>query len=171
MYFLYLMQEINYEDIVSQLKKELNTDIAIANRYGIVLASNINVFPKGKIIPNKILELISEKERKSIAEELGLEDINSFTFESQEHNYLFTFSKELILISKVNLDVNLAKFMPSIRVFTQKLSENYHKSELKDFSLFDFSKDIEKIEATLAQEAINQDKYEIIKDLIKYISG
>lgn len=164
------MPKINYDVIVSQLKKELNTDCAISNKYGIVFASNIKEFAKGKIIPQKILELILT--RKSIAEELNLNKINSFALEAQEYNYLFTFGKELILISRVNLNINLAKLMPNLRVFIKKLSKGYIEQEdvIKQFSLFNFSKDIVKIESSLSQEVVNNEKYSIIKELIKYIS-
>ena len=164
-----MSESINYEKIVTQLKKELMTDCAIANRYGIILSSNIDIFPKKKIIPQKILELISKIE--PIAEELNLKQINSFAFEAKEFNFLFTFSKQLILISKVDLNINLAKFMPSIRTFTQKLSDVKQEQEIKDFSIFDFSNDIAKIETTIKKESINKEKYAIIKDLIKYISS
>ena len=93
------MKQINYDEIISQLKAELNSECAIANIYGIVLASNIKEFFKGKIIPHKILSLISNS--KDIADELNLNKINSFALEAQEYNYLFTFSEKLILISLV----------------------------------------------------------------------
>lgn len=130
----------------------------------------IKEFAKGKIIPQKILELISEK--KQLAEELNLKQISSFALESKEYNYLFTFSEELILISRVPLNVNLAKFMPSIRTLTQKLSKSYQDQEfgVKEFSVFDFTKDITKIENALKAESIDKEKYAIIKDLIKFIS-
>ncbi|MHA1436468.1 MAG: hypothetical protein ACTSPD_02730 [Promethearchaeota archaeon] len=162
------MSQLNYDSIIAQLKSELNTECAIANKYGIVLASLIKEFAKNKIIPQKILELILS--RQEIADELNLNQINSFALEAQENNYLFTFSEELILISKLNLSVNLAKFMPSIRIFTQKLSESSKEDDIQEFSLFDFSKETNKIEKTLQEESVNKDKYSIIKELIKYIS-
>lgn len=164
------MPEINYEAIVSQLKKELSTDCAISNKYGIVLSSNIKEFAEGNVIPQKILELILS--RASIVEELRLNEIKSFALEAQEYTYLFMFSENLILISKVDLSINLAKFMPSLRTFINKLSESYKEQEdgFKQFSLFDFSKEIEKIEASTEMESVNKDKYSIIKELIKYIS-
>lgn len=161
--------KINYEAVVSQLKNEMKTDCAIANRYGIILSSSIDTFPKGKVIPQKILELIGKKE--AIAKELDLNQISSFAFEAEEFNFLFTISKELILISKVNLSINLAQFMPSIRVFAQKLSEIKQEQEIKSFSVFDFSKDIDKIEVAIEKETISKEKYSIIKDLIKFISS
>ena len=165
------MPEINYEVIVSQLKEELDTNCAISNKYGIVLSSNIKEFAEGNVIPQKILELISS--RTSIAEELRLNEISSFALETQEYNYLFTFSENLILISKVDLSINLAKFMPSLRIFIEKLSKSYREQEdglIQQFSLFDFSKEIEKIEALMEMESFNKEKYSIIKELVNYIS-
>jgi len=162
------MPEINYDQIISQLKSDLNSECAIANKYGIILASSIKELFKGKIIPHKIISLISNS--KGIAEELNLKKINSFAIEAQDNNYIFTFSDELILISKLGLEVNLAKFMPSISVFLKKLSETSKETEIKEFSIFDFNKEISKIQDTLKQGKIKEKKYSIIKDLVKYVS-
>jgi hypothetical protein len=162
------MKQINYDEIIKQLKSELNSECAIANIYGIVLASNIKEFSKGKVIPHKILSLIGSS--KDIAEELKLNKINSFALEAQEYNYLFTFSNELILISKLGLNMNLAKYMPSISVFLKKLSEKHKKQEITEFSVFDFSKEIQKIQETFKKKKNKDDKYSIIKDLVKYIA-
>ncbi|MFX1573963.1 MAG: hypothetical protein ACFFB0_14545 [Promethearchaeota archaeon] len=162
------MNQINYDEIISQLKSDLNAECAIANKYGIILGSAIKEFSKGKVIPQKILSLISNS--KEIASELSLENINSFALEAKKNNYLFTFTEDLILISKLELSVNLAKFMPSISVFLKKLSET-SEEEIHQFSIFDFSKEITKIEDTLKDEKIKKDKYSIIKDLVKYLSN
>ena len=163
------MKQINYDEIISQLKREINSECAIANRYGIVMGSLIKEFAIGKVIPQRILSLISNAQ--NIAKELNLNRINSFAIEAQEYNYLFTFNEELILISKLNLDVNLAKFMPSISVFLKKLSERSKDIEINEFSIFDFSKEISKIQDTLKEEKIKDKKYSIIKDLVKFISN
>ncbi|MHA2288134.1 MAG: hypothetical protein ACXABG_05045 [Promethearchaeota archaeon] len=162
------MKQINYDEIIKQLKVELNSECAISNTYGIVLASNIKVFSKGKIIPHKILSLIGSS--KDIADELKLNKINSFALEAQEYNYLFTFSDELILISKLSLSMNLAKYMPSISVFLKKLSEKHKKQEIIEFSVFDFSKEIQKIQASFQDMKNKEKKYSIIKALVKYVS-
>ncbi|MGQ4875832.1 MAG: hypothetical protein ACTSVV_07740 [Promethearchaeota archaeon] len=162
------MAKINYDELVSQLKMEINTECAIANRYGIVLASLIKEFAKGKVIPQKILELINS--RDAIGDELNLKQIKSFALGAEEYNFLFTFSEELILISKLDLDVNLAKFMPSISIFLQKIEQSAKDDELIEFSEFDFSKEIKKIETTLSKDRPSKEKFSIIKDLIKYIS-
>ena len=163
------MNQINYDNIISQLKKEINSECAIANRYGIILGTKIKEFAKGKVIPQKILSLISNSH--DIAKELNLNRINSFAIEAQEYNYLFTFNEELILISKVDLDVNLAKFMPSISVFLKKLSESIKDIEINEFSIFDFSKEINKIQETIKEEKGKDKKFSIIKDLVKFISN
>ncbi|MFW9878607.1 MAG: hypothetical protein ACFFG0_36465, partial [Candidatus Thorarchaeota archaeon] len=65
----------------------------------------------------------------------------------------------------------LAKFMPSISVFLKKLSESITEEEIKKFSVFDFSKEIIKIQETIEREKVRKDKYSIIKDLVKHISN
>ncbi len=162
------MKQINYEEIISQLKSDLNAECAIANKYGIILGTLIEEFAKSKVIPQGILSLISNL--KEIADELNLNKINSFALEAQEYNYIFTFSSELILISKLDLNVNLAKFMPSISVFLTKLSKSIKEDEIKEFSIFDFSKEVSKMKGTLNREKVEKEKYAIIKDLVKYIS-
>lgn len=163
------MNQVNYEEIISQLKSDLNAECAIANKYGIILGSLIKEFGKDKVIPQAILSLISSS--KEIANELKLNKINSFALEAQEYNYLFTFSDELILVSKLDLNVNLAKFMPSISVFLKKLSIGIKEQEIKEFSIFNFSKEVSKIEETIEEEKVRKDKYSIIKDLVRYISN
>ncbi len=162
------MKLINYEEIISQLKSDLNAECAIANKYGIILGSLIKEFTTGKVIPQGILSFISNS--KEIADELNLSTINSFALESQEFNYIFTFSKELILVSKLELNVNLANFMPSIGVFLTKLSKSIKEEEIKEFSIFDFSKEISKMEDSVKREKVGREKYAIIKDLVKYLS-
>jgi len=163
------MSQVKYEKIISQLKSDLNAECAIANKYGIILGSLIKEFGKGKVIPQAILSLISNS--KEIADELNLNKINSFALEAQEFNYLFSFSDELILISKLDLNVNLAKLMPSISVFLKKLSSSIKEEEIKEFSLFNFAKEISKIEDTIEKEKVRKYKYSIIKDLVKHISN
>ncbi|MBD3338623.1 MAG: hypothetical protein GF353_05925 [Candidatus Lokiarchaeota archaeon] len=162
------MSEIDYDEIISQLEKELNAQCAIANKYGIILGSAIKEFSKGRVIPQKILELISN--RQDIADVLSLDMITSFALEAKENNYLFTFSDQFILISKLGLDVNLAKFMPSIRMFLKNLSTKILTRDKPEFSTFDFSKELSQMEETLKEESLGKDKYSIVKDLIKYIS-
>ncbi|MFW9785400.1 MAG: hypothetical protein ACFFFB_24175 [Candidatus Heimdallarchaeota archaeon] len=163
------MSQINYDEIIAQLKSDLNAECAISNRYGVILGSKIKEFSKGKIVPQKILSLISNS--REIANELKIEKITSFALESQDYNYLFSFTEKLILISKLQLSVNLAKFMPSISVFLKKLSESSKEEEIQEFSVFDFTKELAKIEETLKEEEIKKGKYSIIKDLVKYVSN
>ncbi|MHA1147617.1 MAG: hypothetical protein ACTSR8_05180 [Promethearchaeota archaeon] len=163
------MTKINYDELISELKTELNSECAIANRYGIIKASLIKEFAKNKVIPQKILELINS--RAALAEELKIKQINSLALAAESFNYLFTFSEELILISKLDLNVNLAKFMPVISSFLSKLSKGSKDSELANFSTFDFEKEISKIEETLKKEQPEKEKFSIIKELVKYISS
>jgi len=163
------MIDTDYDEIITQLENELNAECAIANKYGIILGSAIEEFSKGKVIPQKILELILN--RQDIANVLSLDMITSFALEAKEYNYLFTFSEDLILISKLGLDVNLAKFMPSIRMFLKNLSNKIIKQDRIEFSNFDFAKELSQMEKSIKEEKNKKDNYSIVKDLIKYISS
>ncbi|MFX1238931.1 MAG: hypothetical protein ACFFAS_03670 [Promethearchaeota archaeon] len=163
------MNEINYKEVVEQIKSELNSECAIANKHGVVLASLIKEFSIGKIVPHSILELISK--HHEITKELNLKKITSFAVASEDRFYLFTFSEKLILITKLDKKVNLTKFMPSISVFLQHIESKFVTEELKEFTKFDFSSDIAKMKETLESEESKENKYSIIKTLIKYISN
>ena len=163
------MEEINFDELIEQLKSELNAECAIANKYGIVFSSQIKEFSKGKIVPNHILDFINNS--KQIASELNLKKIDYFTLASHDQNYLFTFSKKLILISKIGLGVDLSKLLPGLKQFLDALENKVIDKDLSQFTLFDFSQDIKKIEATLKEDENKEKKYSIIKDLIKFISN
>ncbi|MBN1800213.1 MAG: hypothetical protein JW891_01825 [Candidatus Lokiarchaeota archaeon] len=163
------MNEINYEEIVDQLKSELDSECAIADKHGVVLASRIKEFSIGKIVPHSILELIAK--HYEISKELNLKKVTSFAVASEDQFYLFTFSEKLILISKLDKEVNLIKFMPNISVFLQHIESKFVIQELKDFTRFDFSEEIEKMKDTFKTDDAKEKKYSIIKALIKYISN
>ena len=162
------MIDSNYDEIISRLENELNAKCAIANKYGIILGSAIKEFSIGKVIPQKILELISD--RHDIATVLDLDNITSFALEAKENNYLFTFTEEFILVSKLGLNINLAKFMPGVRSFLKNLSTKLKKPEQIGFSTFNFSKELTHLKKSLNQEKLNKEKYSIIKILIKEMS-
>jgi len=61
--------------------------------------------------------------------------------------------------------------MPSISVFLKKLSETIMDIEIKEFSIFDFSKEINKIKEIIKKDKARDKKYSIIKELVKYISN
>ncbi|GAH53666.1 unnamed protein product, partial [marine sediment metagenome] len=43
--------------------------------------------------------------------------------------------------------------------------------EIKEFSIFDFSKEIKNMEDSLSKAKIKDKKYSVIKDLVNYISN
>ena len=62
--------------------------------------------------------------------------------------------------------------MPSISSFLKNLDKNYGETEtIKEFSAFDFSKEISKLKSTLDNNEDKGKKYSIIKELIKHISN
>ena len=59
--------------------------------------------------------------------------------------------------------------MPSISVFLAKLSASSIDTEIHDFSVFDFSREIKNIETALEEEAVKKEKYVIHIDIPCYM--
>ena len=156
------------EGIIEEITKKLKTQCCLINKYGIILASTINEFPKNKIISPKILKIISN--RQEYAEALKIDKIESFIIETKEFYYLFSFNKELILISKLNLDIDLTKFTKNIGTFLESLIKKIHQLEEPSVSSFDFSDEIKQMENSLNKTNKTEEKYSIIKELVRYLS-
>jgi hypothetical protein len=156
------------EDIIEEITNKLKTQCCLTNKYGIILASTINEFPKNKIIPPKLFKLISN--RRGYAEALKIDKIESFIIETKEFYYLFSFNEELLLISKLKLDIDLTKFTKNISIFLESLIKKIHQLEEPAVSRFDFSEEINQMENSLNKANKNEEKYSIIKELVRFIA-
>jgi hypothetical protein len=52
----------------------------------------------------------------------------------------------------------------------KKLGESSKDQEISTFSVFDFAKEIQKIEETFKKKKGKNKKYSIIKELVKYVT-
>jgi hypothetical protein len=162
------MIDKNFDVIVSQLKEKLGIESAIINKFGIVLESLLKPFPKDSLIPPKILQMIQDK--REIGTAFDVDKVRSFVIETKDFYYLLTLSKEIVLLSKLGLDKDLAKFIPNISQFLDNFIQKAQKLEKTEFDNFTFSKEIEEIEASIDEEKTYEEKYSILKDLVKYMS-
>ncbi|MHA1272229.1 MAG: hypothetical protein ACTSU4_03220 [Promethearchaeota archaeon] len=162
------MVEELYNAFISKIKQELNADCAIANKHGIILASNIEEYLPNKIISLNLLDLIHEHEH--IEKDLNNAEIKSIILQTEDFNHIFLSNNDLILISKLPITLNTLEFSNKASSFLIEISENIKKSEKGKFTEFDFSKEISKIKETLEDVRFKTKKYDIIKKLIKYVS-
>ncbi|MHA1724736.1 MAG: hypothetical protein ACTSXH_07825 [Promethearchaeota archaeon] len=162
------MQEELYNAFISKIKQELNADCAIANKYGIILASNMEEYSPNKIISLNLLDLILEHEH--IESDLNNKEIKSIILQTTDFNHVFLYNNDFILISKFPLTLNTLEFSNRASNFLIEISDNLKKSEMGKFTEFDFSKEVSKIKETLEDVRFKTKKYDIIKDLIKSIS-
>lgn len=162
------MIDKNFNVIVSQLKEKLGIESAIVNKYGIVLESILTPFPKDSLIPPRILQLIQDQ--KEIGKSFGVQNIKSVVVETKDYFYLITLNKEIILISKLSLDKDLTKFIPNISKFLENFIEKAQQLEKPEFGSFTFSKEIEEIKKSMDTTESYEEKYSILKELVKYMS-
>ncbi len=164
-----MSEEDKYSKIVKQIKSELKTNTLIANKYGIILSSEIEDLHKGKIIPPEILDLINQRE--IFAKSLKLRNIDSITLESEQFFFLITKTSELILLAQLKKSVDLSNLIPNVKKFLEKLAKSISKKlKIDEFTKFEFVKEIIKLDDSLKTDEERQQKFKIIKDLIKYIS-
>jgi len=164
-----MSEEDKYSKIVKQIKSELETNTLIANKYGVILGSEIEDLNKGKIIPPEILDLINQ--RVKFAKSLKLKEIYSITLESEKDFFLITKTSELILLAQLKKSVDLSQLIPSVKKFLEKLAAGIAKKlEIDEFTKFGFVKEIIKLDDSLKTDEERRLKFNIIKDLIKYIS-
>lgn len=164
-----MSEEDKYSKIVKEIKSELKTNTLIANKYGVILGSEIEDLYKGKIIPPEILDLINQ--RAKFAKSLKLKEINSITLESEKYFFLITKTSELILLAQLKKSVDLSQLIPSVKKFLEKLAKGIsERFEIDEFTKFEFVKEIIKLDDSLKTDEDRQQKFNIIKDLIKFIS-
>jgi hypothetical protein len=159
--------EIDWDGVVDQIHQMIGTNTAIIDKYGIILASKVPDFEKGKLISPKLWDLIMQ--RKRVTDELGVKSIQSLVLETDIENIVFTFAKFVYIMSKVPKSVDLAKYMPSI----DRISSTLDKSTISDVSMefipLDLSEDLTKIDHS-DNEDIQREKYPIFKHLIKKLT-
>ena len=158
----------NFNVIVSQLKEKLGIESAIINNYGIVLESLLEPFPKDSLIPPKVLQIIQDQ--KEIGEAFQVKKIRSFVIETKNNYYLLTMSKNIVRLSILRLDKDSPKFITNISQFLENFIEKTKKKKKPEFGSFTFSKEIEEIEQSIDKTETYEDKYSILKELVKYMS-
>jgi len=160
--------ETRYSDVVNQIKSELKTNTLIANKYGIILGSEIQDLEKGKAIPSEILDLLNGREK--LAKSLKLKNIDTISLESENFYLLISSNEKLILMAQLDKKIDFSNFIPSLKQFLINLAKERGKKAEAEFSDFDFEKEIKRLEESLVLDEEKKVKFNIIKELINYIS-
>ncbi|MBN2154602.1 MAG: hypothetical protein JW776_00975 [Candidatus Lokiarchaeota archaeon] len=160
---------VNIEEIGKQLKESLNTDVAIIDKYGFILSSSLIDFKKGGVLSTTLLDFINARSR--VALELNSEEINSLVLTISGTNFVFTYGKQLFIMTKIPDHVDLSEFLPSINRFITILDKSSSSIEIEDFKEFDISDELIKIEKEIEDETTrNEKKYVIFTDIVKHIN-
>jgi len=163
-----MSEETRYSEVVNQIKSELKTNTLIANKYGIILGSEIQDLEKGKVVPSEILGLLNRREE--LAKSLNLKKIDTITLESENFYLLINSNDKLILMAQLDKKIDFSNFIPSLKSFLINLAKESGKKAEAEFSDFDFTKEINRLEESLVLDEEKKLKFNIIKELINYIS-
>jgi hypothetical protein len=155
-----------WQAVCDQIYQIIHSDTAIIDRYGMVLASRIPEFVKGKLISPMVWNLFTNI--STLKKELGVQTIGSWVVETEIGNIVFTFGKFLHLMSKVPPTVNLAEYLPNVNRFLQTLDKSTDPVIDVDIQLMDFQREFSSLERKESKDKI--DNFPIFKSLIKSIA-
>ena len=117
---------MDWDGVVNQIFDIIGTDTAILDTYGLILASRIKIFAKGKLISPLVWDLIQK--RTKLAKELSVNKANSLVIETDQGNIVASFGENIYLLAIVPSNVDLAQFMPSLQRFLSTLNRSTDKS-------------------------------------------
>lgn len=164
-----MVERIDYiKDLCKQLKETLHADIAILDKFGFILSSYIEEFNEGDVISPTLLNFFTSREK--VALELNSQKISSILLYSEETsaNLVFTFGKQLILMSKLEKHVDLDEYLPSINRFLALIDKETVVKPIMDFVKIDTSKENEYISTRLDSEGKSREgRFKIFKDIVR----
>jgi predicted regulator of Ras-like GTPase activity (Roadblock/LC7/MglB family) len=159
-------QGFDWDGVVNQVFDMIGTDTAIIDRYGLILASRIQGFEKGKLLSPLVWDLI--RKRSQLSEELEVKQVSSLALETDKGNIIVSFGTNICLLSVVPVTVDLAQLMPSISRFISTLDKSTDTSLNVDIQKLDFEQEFN--ELLNSSNAEKTENFPIFKDLIKIMT-
>ncbi|MHA1821625.1 MAG: hypothetical protein ACTSU2_17480 [Promethearchaeota archaeon] len=123
-------------ELADQLRETTGMKLALIDKYGFILNSDIEGFEKDKVISPTLLNFINA--RQNVAKELKITKIESLVLSIPDANMVFVFGGTLIILTILKKEVNISEFLNSISNIVQileKISFEYKKEELLSFDI------------------------------------
>jgi hypothetical protein len=162
------MTALNYQTIVNEMQAALETPVAIADKYGIVLASGIPEFAPNTLIPPSVLRTLENKMRMIV--DLGLKEINDLVLQIGDSMLVFTFGKENLFISKIPPHINLNQFLLGMDNFVRTLDVQAVAPFLPKFYSYDFEQEYNAM-ITELQFTVEKKRLDSFKSLVTHMVG
>ncbi len=124
-----VQEKIDWNAVVQQIYDEIGSDIAIVDKYGMVMASRVRGVEKGRLISPLFWSVIQN--RQKLADELDVTSVSSFVLETDQGYMVFVFGDYIYLMSIIPASVNLTEVLPSWKT----LMKLFDKSEEKDIKI------------------------------------
>ena len=160
-------EEVDWEKIVQQIFDMVGTNIAVVDRFGIILASKVQGYDKNTLIPPVIWEFIQKQ--KEIREQLNVSSIKSLVIETDKYNLVFTFAEFINIMSELDKSADLAQYMLSVDRIIKTLDKSTVKKISMEIQQIDLTQHFTQLQNHV-QESINHERYPIFKHIIKHMS-
>jgi hypothetical protein len=155
----------DWEGVVNQIFEMISADTAIIDRYGIILASRIKGFEKGRLLSPLVWDLIQK--RTKLARELVVQRVSSLVIETDQGNIVVSIGENIYLLSVVPANVDLSQYMPSLTRFISTLDRGSDTSFNINLQKLNFDQEFNELVHVAGEKT---DNFPIFKDLIKLMS-
>ena len=158
--------EIDWEEIVNQIYGMVGKNIAIIDRFGIILASKIPEYEPQTLIPPVIWDFILQ--RAKIREQLNVKAVQCLVVETDQYNLVFTFAKYIYILSQVEKSADLAQYMLSVDRIIKTLDKSKENPLWVNFNNIDLQAHFAQLQ-TEVNGYIHKERYPIFKQIVKYM--
>lgn len=159
----------DFNAIFNELKEFVVGKVALVDRYGLVLASDMPGCPTAGLISPTIWEAM--KSRQQIANELNVQKIGQFVIVTDQGNLIITFGNQIYLFVLVPATAELIQILPILEKYMSNLEQISEQPTIPTFSNLDIKEDLEKIKEVEHNPLFKQEKFPIFKHLIKYMTA
>jgi predicted regulator of Ras-like GTPase activity (Roadblock/LC7/MglB family) len=161
--------DYDFNQIFNDLKEFVPGTVALVDRYGLVLASDMPGCPKdGLISPTIWRTMVS---RQQIAKEMNVEKIGQIILVTEQGNNIITFGNQIYLFVLLPSETEVIKILPILENYMNSLEQLTEKPTVPTFSKLDIEEDIAKIKEVEHSPVYKQERFPIFKHLVKYLTG
>jgi predicted regulator of Ras-like GTPase activity (Roadblock/LC7/MglB family) len=159
----------DFNAIYNELKQFVVGNVALVDRYGLVLASDMPGCPTAGLISPTIWEAM--KSRQQIAKELNVQKIGQLILVTDQGNLIITFGNQIYLFVLLPATAELKEILPILEKYMSNLEQISEQPTIPTFSKLDIHEDIEKIREVEKNPLFKQEKFPIFKHLVKYMTA
>ncbi len=159
--------DYDIDQIFSDIQEVIQGQVALIDKYGLILASNMPGAPKESLISPTIWNAMISREK--IANELQFEMIRSIILHTDAGNLVICFGAQIYLFVLIPFEAELSKILPVLENYMGNLEKLQAQEKVLKFKEPSLGQDIEALKNMHKDPEFQEDRFPIFKHLIKHM--